>query len=160
MCVAVGALAQLKIDVLKQAEKMQQFFNIMVWMLIGVSSIIGAIVIYILTVLTIEDNFYNISLFKVIGYNDKEIRNIVLGGYLMYGLGAFVIVIPFGIIAFYGIERILAQYYDMIFPTQFYFWHAFVSIGLFLTIFIIGAYVASKKLERVSLQEAMKLYQV
>jgi len=147
-------------DVLKQSEKMQGFFNAMVWILIGVSSVIGAIVIYILTVLTIEDNFYNISLFKVIGYNDKEINKMILGGYMMYGLIAFILVIPFAILSFYGIQLVLAQYYDMIFPTQFYWWHPILSVSVFIVIFRIGAYIANKKLETISLQEAMKLYQV
>lgn len=147
-------------DILQQSEKMRGFFDAMVWILITVSSVIGAIVIYILTVLTIEDNFYNISLFKVIGYNDKEINKMILGGYQLYGLGAFILVIPFSILVFYGFQVILAQYYDMIFPTELAWWHPFVSIGLFLLIFHSGAYIANAKLQRISLQEAMKLYQV
>ena len=85
----------------KQAAKMQSYFNIMIYVMIIASVSIGAIIVYILTIMTIEDNFYNISLFKVMGYNNREIDKMVLGGYLIYGIMIFIITIPVAIGIFY-----------------------------------------------------------
>ncbi|MCD6482198.1 MAG: hypothetical protein J7K80_00485, partial [Candidatus Izimaplasma sp.] len=111
-------------------------------------------------VMTIEDNFYNISLFKVIGYNNKEINKMILGGYLLYGVIIFMITIPFSILVFMLFINFFAQYYELIFPFEFRLWHAAVSIGMFLIMFNLGAFVAKKKLNKISLQEAMKMYQI
>ncbi len=145
--------------ILEQSQIMQGLFEAMFRIMMVASFVIGAIVVYILTVMTIEDNFYNISLFKVIGYNDKEIDKMVLGGYMIYGIAIFLVAIPVSITMFYLMTVMFARYYDIVFPLDFQYWHIFVSVGMFITIFNVGAFVAKKKLEKVSLQEAMKMYQ-
>lgn len=147
-------------DIIDQADSMQQFFTVMIGLMVGISIAIGAIIVYILTVMTIEDNFYNISLFKVIGYNDKEINKMILGGYTLYGVLIFISCIPLALVSFWGIEVFLAQYYDMLFPLRFVWWHAIASILIFYIIFNVAALNAKRNLTKVSLQEAMKMYQV
>ncbi len=147
-------------DILKQADQMQRFFNVMVVLMIGTSVVIGASVIYILTVMTIEDNFYNISLFKVMGYNNKEIDRMVLGGYLSYGIFIFLLCIPIALVAFNAITLFFARYFNMMFPLQLKWWQMLISLGIYVSIFYVGAFVAKNHLEKVSLQEAMKLYQI
>lgn len=147
-------------DILKQAGEMQRFMRMMVILMVGISIVIGGIVIYILTLLTIEDNYYNISLFKVMGYNTKEIDAITLGGYRFYGLGLFILSIPVAIVSFNMIEQFIAQFYEMLFPVQFQWWHSFVSIAMYIIIFTAGARVAKQHLKNIALQEAMKMYQV
>lgn len=147
-------------DIIDQVDNMQGFMNAFVIVMTIASVLIGAIIIYILTVMTIEDNFYNISLFKVIGYNEKEVNKMILGGYSVYGIGIFLIAIPAALVSFYAMEIIFAQMYDMLFPVKFVWWHSIASIVIFLVIFNVGAYAAKRRLAKVSLQEAMKLYQV
>lgn len=147
-------------DIIDQADSMQQFFTVTVGLMVAISIAIGAIIVYILTVMTIEDNFYNISLFKVIGYNDKEINKMILGGYSLYGVLIFITCIPIAILSFWGMEVFFAQYYDLLFPLQFVWWHALLSVGIFFIIFNIAAFNAKRNLTKISLQEAMKMYQV
>lgn len=147
-------------DILKQADQMQRFFNVMVVLMIGTSVVIGASVIYILTVMTIEDNFYNISLFKVMGYNNKEIDQMILGGYLGYGIFIFLLLIPISLWAFHAITLFFARYFNMMFPLELKWWQMLISLGIYVSIFYVGAFVAKRHLEKVSLQEAMKLYQI
>jgi putative ABC transport system permease protein len=147
-------------DVIDQVDNMQGFMNAFVWIMTIVSIVIGGIIIYILTVMTIEDNFYNISLFKVIGYNEREVNRMILGGYSIYGIGIFIITIPIAILSFILMELVFVQMYNILFPFQFEWWHALASIAIYLVIFYIGAFAANKRLRKVSLQEAMKLYQV
>ncbi len=147
-------------DILKQAEDMQAFFNMFITIMITISIVLGTIIIYILTLLTIEDNFYNISLFKVMGYNDKEIDKMILGGYLTYGVIIFLITIPIAIAAFQFMEQFFAEFYELLFPVSFSIWHAIVGLGIYLVIFFLGALNAKHHLKQVALQEAMKMYQV
>lgn len=147
------------IDIIEQADSMQNFFQTFIIVMVVVSIAIGAIIIYILTVITIEDNFYNIALFKVMGYNDKEINRMILGGYSLYGIIIFILCIPMAIITFIALEYFFAQFYDLLFPLQFSWWHGVLAILIYIVIFYVGAYQAQRKLKKVSLQEAMKMYQ-
>jgi putative ABC transport system permease protein len=147
-------------DILQQAGIMQNLFNIMVYVMIIASVVIGSIVVYILTVMTIEDNFYNISLFKVIGYKYKEIDKMILGGYLTYGIGTFLVTIPIAYGLFYLMTYYMAQFYEILMPFRFEIWHGILSLVIFIILFFLGAYVAKRKLSKISLQEAMKMYQV
>lgn len=147
------------IDIIEQADSMQGFMQTFVIIMVVVSISIGAIIIYILTVITIEDNFYNISLFKVIGYNDKEINKMILGGYSLYGIIVFILCIPTAVLTFIGLEYFFAQFYDLLFPLKFAWWHGVLSLVIYLIIFYLGAYQAQRKLKKISLQEAMKMYQ-
>lgn len=146
--------------IIEQADSMQGFMHAFVFIMVFVSVSIGAIIIYILTVITIEDNFYNISLFKVMGYSEREINRMILGGYSLYGIIAFVICIPIAMGTFIVLEYYFAQFYDLLFPLQFAWWHGIAAIAMYLVIFTLGAYQANRKLKKVSLQEAMKMYQV
>ncbi len=146
--------------IIEQADNMQGFMSAAVYIMVIVSISVGAIIIYILTVMTIEDNFYNISLFKVLGYNDKEINKMILGGYRFYGIVIFVINIPIAILSFWIMEVFFAQFYDLLFPLEFAWWHAIFSVAIYLIIFYLGAWSAKRKLGKISLQEAMKMYQV
>ncbi len=147
-------------EIIEQADNMQEFFSIFIFIMTVSSIVIGGIIIYILTVMTIEDNFYNISLFKVIGYNEKEINKMILGGYSMYGVGIFIVTIPVAILSFWIMELYLGQFYGMLMPFQFVWWHALASVIIYLVIFYIGAFAAKRRLSKVALQEAMKMYQV
>lgn len=146
--------------IIEQADSMQGFMQAFVLIMVVVSVSIGSIIIYILTVITIEDNFYNISLFKVLGYSNKEINRMILGGYSLYGIIVFILCIPIAMITFIGLEYYFAQFYDLLFPLRFAWWHGLAAIGMYIIIFTLGAYQANKRLKKVSLQEAMKMYQV
>ncbi len=147
-------------DIVDQTQRMQTLFDMMMFVTIIVSIVIGAIVVYILTVMTIEDNFYNISLFKVIGYNDKEIDKMIIGGYLIYGIIIFISAIPTAILSFIGLQLLMARMYNVVMPFEFSLWHGVVAIVIYIILFYLGAYVAKRKLSRISLQEAMKMYQI
>ena len=146
--------------ILDQTQKMQQFTDVMIYIMMTVSIIIGIIIVYILTVMTIEDNFYNISLFKVIGYNNKEIDKMILGGYLFYGVGIFVLAIPISYFAFQFMTLFFAREYNVLMPFEFNIFHGLFGVTIFLILFYAGAFVAKKKLDKISLQEALKMYEV
>lgn len=148
------------VDILEQSEQMQGLMDSMFKIMIATSIIIGGIIIYILTVMTIEDNFYNISLFKVIGYNDKEINKMILGGYSLYGNIIFILAVPVTYIAIIFITNLMAVEFNMILPLEIQWWQVLIGIAINNVIFYIGAFAAKRKLSKISLQESMKMYQV
>ena len=147
-------------DIIAQSGNMNNLFNMVVYLTVGISVLIGVIIIYILTVMTIEDNFYNISLFKVLGYNEREINKIVLGGYNFYGVLSFIVMIPVAIVLFDIMQKLFASMFDIQFPIKFFWWQGILAIIIYLVIFNIGAYSAKKNLSKISLQEAMKMYEI
>ncbi len=146
-------------DIIEQADSMNELMQTFVYVFIGVSIAIGVMIIYILTSMAIEDQYYNISLFKVMGYNQKEINRMILGGYMLYGLVIFIISIPVSIVAFRFMEIFFAQFYDLLFPMRFYFWHGIVSIIIYFIIFYLSSFQSKHKLDQISLQETMKIYE-
>jgi putative ABC transport system permease protein len=146
--------------ILNQTQKMQEFMDVMIYILIVISVVIGAIVVYILSMMTIEDNFYNISLFKVLGYNQKEIGQMVLGGYSFYGIMVFIVTAPVSYVIFNYILLFFVREYNVIMPFEFGLFHTLIGLGIFIILFNIGAWISKKKLNKISLQEAMKMYRV
>ncbi len=146
-------------DIIEQADSMNDLMQTFVYVFIGVSISIGVMIIYILTSMAIEDQFYNISLFKVMGYNQKEINRIILGGYMIYGFVIFVVSIPIAIVSFRYMEIFFAKFYDLLFPMRFYWWHAILSVVIYFIIFYISSYASKHKLDSISLQETMKIYE-
>ncbi len=146
-------------DIINQADTMSVFMQSFVGIFIGTSIAIGIIVIYILTSMAIEDQYYNISLFKVLGYNQREINHMILGGYMLYGLFIFLINIPLSILMFDYMELFFAKFYDLLFPMRFYWWHGVLSIIIYFFIFYVSSHAAKNKLDHISLQETMKMYE-
>jgi len=146
--------------ILDQTQKMQEFMDVMIYLLIFVSIMIGAIIVYILSVMTIEDNFYNISLLKVMGYNKKEINKMILGGYSFYGVLIFVLAAPISYLVFQYITLFFAREYNVLMPFEFGIFRTLIGVAMFIILFYIGAFIARKKLDKISLQEAMKMYRV
>ena len=147
-------------DIVLQARTMQHLFEVIITIMIISSVLIGAIVVYILTVMTIEDNFYNISLFKVMGYNNREIDKMIIGGYLLYGIIIFVVAMPIGCLTSIGMQMYMAKFYNLVMPFEFKLWHGVLSLVMYIAIYNVGAYVAKRKLNKIALQEAMKMYQI
>ncbi len=67
-----------KADTEEQFQNMSNMMNIMVYFLIGIGAIICVASIYIAVNMLVSENRANISMLKVLGYNDKMINQIVL----------------------------------------------------------------------------------
>lgn len=147
-----------KEDVLEQSMRMQEFIKIAIYSMIISAVAIAIIVLYVLTTMTIEDNYYSISLLKVMGYSKKEVNSMILKSYLVYSMSSYLISIPITVFGFgYGIKY-LAREFGMVMPFEFDIWHGIIGFVLIEVIFILGSYSAKKKIEKVSLQEVLKEY--
>lgn len=147
-----------KDDILEQSVLMQEFIKIAIYGLIGSAVFIAVVVLYVLTTMTIEDNYYSISLLKVMGYSKKEVDSMTVRSYLFYSVVSYFVSIPLTIYGFGAMMRYFATEFGMVIPFEFNLWYAVFGLILIEGIFLVGSYSARKKIEKISLQEVLKAY--
>ena len=147
-----------KNDIMDQSELMQKFIEISVYSMIGFAIFIAVLVLYILTTLTIEDNYYNISLLKVMGYSRKEVNSMILKSYLTYAVLSYFISIYLTVVGFNYVIKYMGRMFGTVMPFEFHIWHLFAGLIIIILIFILGTYAAKRRINKVSLQEVLKAY--
>ena len=119
----------------------------------------GVIIVYLLSVLTVEDHYYNIALLKVLGYHDKEINKMLLGGYDKITFILFLLAIPATLLIYHALTAFIAMEYNMVLPFHLK-WYYIIIVGLLYgMIYIAASYKAKQKIKSTSLQAALKIYQ-
>lgn len=115
-------------------------------------------VLYVLSSMTIEENYYNVSLLRVLGYNQKEISSLILNTYSMFSKLFFVISTFISIKLVDFMMKYLATNFNMVIPMEYKFYHLIIGLILVEIIFLISSYSSKKKIEKISLQEILKDY--
>lgn len=147
-----------KADVIEQASSLNKLIFITISLMIVVSVILTAIILFVLTSLTIEDNFYNISLLKVMGYKKKEVNSMILNSYLVYGIITYIISVPLAIISMKIFFRTLSDKFRIVMPFELKLWQAIVGFIVIILCYYLGTLSAKKKINELSLQEVLKEY--
>ena len=145
-----------KNDLLSQTEGMQGFISLSVGYAIMSAVFIAVIVLYVLTTMSVEDNYYSISLLKVMGYSKKEVNSMMLNSYLIYSVISYLISIPITVFSLDLGMKYLAKEFNMILPFEFELWHGICGLIVVMIIFFIGSFAAKRKIEKISLQEVLK----
>lgn len=146
-------------DLLLQSEDLARMIVIMS-IAMSISAItIGVVVLVLIIILSIEHYNYDISLFKVIGYNDQEVRSIFINTYLFYMLVIFVITIPIAWVSFEVMMWYLSTQYGMIFPMSIDAIRIIITLLLTVSIFYLSVPLANRKIRQMSLADALKIYQ-
>jgi putative ABC transport system permease protein len=134
--------------------------NVMSYVLIVSSVFIGVVVMLLISSLSLEAYFYDISLFKVIGYTDKEIQTVFINSYRLYTALLFLLTIPFTLGSFYLITWYLSCQFGMVFPMSLDWLDYLIGFVLTMSIFYISVPIAKHKLNKHSLQQALMIYEV
>ncbi len=121
--------------------------------------LMGMIIIYLLSVLTVEDHYYNIALLKVLGYKNNEINKMLLGGYDKIAVLLFFLAIPSTILIYHILTTFIAQEYGMVLPFSFSWYYIFIIGLLYGMIYVTASWVAKRKIKETSLQAALQIYQ-
>ncbi len=147
-----------KEDILEQSKMLQQFSIIAIYYMIAVAISIAVLILSILSTMTIEDNYYSISLLKVMGYSKKEVNAMLLESYFIYSIISYLISVPITAISFnYGIKY-LAQKFGVVIPIELTIWKVLIGLVIIIAIFLIGSFAAKRKIDKISLQEVLKEY--
>ncbi|QAT39096.1 ABC transporter permease [Clostridium sp. JN-9] len=147
-----------KSDILKQAQLMQNFTKYSIYILVIVAMVIAIIVLYILTTITVEEKYYDVSLLKVMGYSDREVNSMILNSYFLYSILSFLVSVPIAVGIMNTLEKYLIEHFNMVLPLKFEIWQVFAGIAIVAVIFFIGTLNAKRKISRVPLQEILKQY--
>ena len=147
-----------KNDIVEQSKSMQTFLYIALGGILVFSIMISGIILFVLTSLTVEDSYYNISLLKVIGYNKKEINSMILNSYLGYGIISFLISIPITSIGIGYIMESLGKKFDMAIPFNFEWWQGILGLVIIVGIYYLGSISSKNKIKKIELQAVLKEY--
>lgn len=153
------AAVVVKEDVLGQALMMSEFMNISLTMMVVFSGVIGFIILYVILSLTIEDNFYTISLLKVMGFNKKEVNNMVINSYLIYSIIVYILSIPVAYGLLKLMEVMLVRYFNMVMPFELSLFYCILGLIIVVIMYLLGTIDAKRKIQKISLQESLKMYQ-
>ncbi|WP_122639391.1 ABC transporter permease [Romboutsia sp. Marseille-P6047] len=147
-----------KNDIISQSKLMQKYVEIAVYIMIGFGIFIGVLVLYILTTLTTEDNYYNISLLKVMGYSKKEVNSMILNSYLLHAIISYFISTYITVVGFDYIIGYMGKEFGIVMPFEFKISHLVSGLLVIIIIFFSGTFAAKKRIDKVSLQEVLKEY--
>lgn len=152
------ALILAKADVIKQTEAMSAFVDTVSFSMIGGSALIAFCILYVLTSQTVLQNTYAISLLKVLGYRKKDVNAMILNGYLIYALVSYALSLPVSILALKGLLRIFVVQYGILLPLNFDWTQGVKGFLLVIGIYLLGTLHSRMKIQKISLQEALKTY--
>ncbi|MYL72283.1 FtsX-like permease family protein [Halobacillus litoralis] len=121
--------------------------------------LIGVIVLTLLTNLIVEENSPSISLFKVMGYHDKEVSKLVLSVYTPIVLIAYFVSIPLASLSLDQTMNTLVQETGFLMPTDVAWWMVLTGFIVIMLTYWLSLGLSKRKLKDVSLQEALKKQQ-
>ncbi len=143
-------------DLADAADKFNELIASLMIMLLVVSIIVFILVLYLLLKMMVDKATFSISLIKVFGFNEKEVKKIYLGSAFYTVILSSVIGIPLSAFIVdaiwpYMISNVAAGFESFI-PVNLYL----VIIGIILVSYFIVNLMVSRHLKKVSLVEILK----
>ncbi|WP_215145518.1 ABC transporter permease [Exiguobacterium qingdaonense] len=144
---------------IEQSQSINQYMNLMMNVLIGGASLIAFSILFVLTALTVEKNYYVISLLKVMGYQKREVRSMILNSYFVYALGSALVSIPIALLTLRMVVVVFAEDYGIVLPLEFEWFYIVFTLGAVVLIFFLSTFISRRKIDHIPLQEVLKTYQ-
>ena len=155
-----GAFIVHRTDMIEQLDSLNQWYQIMIYVMVGAALFIAVIIIYLLSILTVEAKYYELSLFKVLGFDNREISKVLLGGYVKINILVFILMLPIVFVSFGVITTMMVDMFGVYFPLGIGMIDILFAGFLFGVVSLIGTTHAKVMVKQRSLQEALKIYQV
>jgi putative ABC transport system permease protein len=147
-----------KSSLIEQSQAMSNYMSLIINVMMSGSILIAGSILFVLTTLAVENNFYTISLLKVMGYRRREINSMILNSYFTYALISYLISLPIAIVILNQIMTLFITDYGIVMPLEFKPVYIAIGILVLLIIFLLGTTVSRFKIKRIQLQEALKTY--
>ena len=145
-----------KAAVEEQYQAVLNQMNVVIYLLAGVGVIICIIAVYIAVNMLITENRRNISMLRVLGYDDKKIGKLLLSDNIFVVIVAIIVSIP---CALWAGEVLFRSFVD----TLGYIVEVYVkpstyilSIGIVLLSYFVSVYLVSRKIKKVDMVECLK----
>lgn len=144
---------------IEQSQSINEYMNLMMNVMIGGSALIAFSILFVLTALTVEKNYYVISLLKVMGYDRREVRSMILNSYFMYALASALLSIPIALLILRVIIVVFAEDYGLVLPLEFEWVYVLYTLGAVTLLFFASTFISRRKIDQIPLQEVLKTYQ-
>lgn len=143
-------------NIIKVSEGFMGQFTGMIYMFIILAVVFFIIIMYLMVSIMIERNARNISMMKIFGYNDREVRKIYLDSNFITILIASVICVPLAKMIMDKIMPWFVQHVASGFDMSFSIIHyVFIYALIFVTYFVVNA-LLNRKLKKVTPAEILK----
>ncbi len=137
-------------------EEEMEMMDIFIGIVVGIAAILSLVIVLVMTNFTIEDNFKNISLLKVMGYQDKEISKMVLRIYSPVIMIAYVLSIPVTIVVLQSLMAVLGELMGVSIPIRMKLSSAIIGAAAMMISYMIAIQISKRRISKIPLQEALK----
>ncbi len=145
-----------KDEMMQSIDQMMGMVKSLIYVLVGVAVLLAIIVLILIAIFNIEDNFKTISYFKVMGYSDKEVSQMVLNIYLPIVILAYLFSIPLTLLSLRSLMTMVSSSLNFALPFNLSFVQTIVGLVIILITYYFSQIIARRKLNKISLQEALK----
>lgn len=121
-----------------------------------ISFIIGLIVIYVVTSLTIEENKDNISLLKVLGYRKNEIYSLILNSSRFIVVLGYILGVPLLLGSLTALFKSITKEMSISFPVTIDYIYILIGFFIIYLTFEFSKLLSRKKINKISMSEALK----
>ncbi len=118
--------------------------------------IVGLIVIYLVTSLLIEENKANISMFKILGYSNKEVFSLILGSSTVLVICGFVLSVPLLLSSLASFFNAMTKDMNLSIPTRLHPINILISFAVILITYELAKLLNRRKILRVSMADSLK----
>lgn len=128
----------------------------MVAFLTAIASLMGIIIIFLVTSLMIEENRTTISMLKIFGYRKKEIKKLVLRGAVPVVVLGFLLGIPVMLLSANAMYGYLGEMINIVLPIVINPIHIVISFVIVLLVYLFTQKLCERKLNRIAMDEVLK----
>lgn len=121
-----------------------------------IAALMGAIMIFLVTSLMIEESRGTISLLKVFGYRGKEVSTLILGGSTWVVLAGFALGVPLMLASAGAMYAYLGEMINMVLPIILSPAYVFLSFVLIMAVYLATKGFSGRKLMKIPMSEALK----
>ncbi len=129
----------------------------MILFLTVISALMGAVIIFLVTSLMIEESRQTISLMKVFGYRKKELGALILNSATPVVLLGFLLGVPLMTLSANALYGYLGEMINLVLPMILSPLWVLVSLAIILGVYQVTKLLSKKKLNRVPMSEALKV---
>jgi putative ABC transport system permease protein len=131
-------------------------FRVYLYIMAAFSSLISLIVVYIVTSMLIEENRKNISLMKVMGYQDKEVSRLLLHSTSFLVFLGFGLAIPITLSLIRSFFGMLTSKMFFDFVVNLSLQQGLLSFALVLAVYYLTVFMNKRKVQRINMAESLK----
>jgi putative ABC transport system permease protein len=150
-------LASVTVDDMRKAfDALTQPLQAAMGTIAFMSFIIGLVVIYVVSSLTIEENKENISLMKVLGYRKKEVYSLILNSSSFIVVLGYIIGVPMLLTSLNALYSSITKDMSVSIPVTINYIYVLIGFVIIYLTYELSKLLSRKKINRISMAEALK----